>query len=84
MERRTFVEKCLSFLTVGGILLLVGCERQEKPKGFGNQERLWKLVTGQEKSEEPVELRQAKNGPAFYRDASMGKAMAGPIKVEGG
>jgi hypothetical protein len=74
MERRRFIERLFSALTIGSLLLLGGCGKTEKPSGFGNQEKLWELVAGQKKVEEPVELAYSKNTPALYRDASMGKA----------
>lgn len=77
MERRRFVEKILSLFALGSLLLLGtwGCDKYQhkKLKKFGNQDSLWQLATGQEKSEEPVELGYAKETPALYRDASMGK-----------
>jgi hypothetical protein len=85
MERRTFIEKFLMTLILTGLLLLTGCAKKEKPAGFGNQEKLWQMATGQGKLEEPVELTYAKKTPALYRDASMGKADPSFIpKVSGG
>ena len=74
MERRRFLEGLFSALALGGLFFLGGCGKKEKPSGFGNQEELWQLTTGQKKAEEPVELAYSKNTPALYRDASMGKA----------
>lgn len=74
MGRRAFIEGVFSVLVIGGLLLFAGCAKKEKPAGFGNQEKLWQMATGQEKLEEPVELAYAKKTPALYRDASMGKA----------
>jgi hypothetical protein len=85
MGRRIFIKRILSTLLVGGILLFAGCARKEKPAGFGNQEKLWQMATGQERLEEPVELAYAKKTPALYRDASMGKVDPSFIpKVSGG
>ena len=85
MERRRFIEEFLMALTLTGLFLLTGCARKEKPAGFGNEERLWQMATGQGKLEEPVELTYAKKTPALYRDASMGKADPSFIpKVSGG
>ena len=85
MERRTFIERLFSVLALGGMFLAVGCGRSEKPAGFGNQERLWKLATGKGNVEEPVELAYAKETPALFRDASMGKADPSFVpKVSGG
>jgi len=85
MDRRAFIERLFSAVALGSILLLGGCEKGEKPSGFGNEERLWQLANGQEKLEEPIELVYAKKTPALYRDASMGKADASFVpKVSGG
>jgi len=84
MERRRFIEKFLMALTLTGLLLLPGCAKKEKPPGFGNQEKLWQIATGQEKLEEPVELAYAKKTPALYRDASMGKADPSFVPKVGG
>jgi two-component system response regulator AtoC len=52
---------------------------------FGNQGKLWQLASGQAKSEEPVDLAYAKETPALYRDASMGKADPNFVpKITGG
>jgi hypothetical protein len=61
-------------LALGGLFLLVGCGAKEKSAAFGNQEKLWQLVSGQQKIEEPIDLAYSKETPALYRDASMGKA----------
>ncbi len=74
MERRRFMAGLFSALALGGFFALVGCGKKEKAAGFGNQEKLWEMTTGQKKLEEPVELAYSKNTPALYRDASMGKA----------
>jgi hypothetical protein len=74
VERRAFFKTIVSALALGGLLLLVGCGKQEQPVGFGNQEKLWNLVSGQQNTEEPIELAYSKETPALYRDASMGKA----------
>jgi len=84
MERRRFIEGVLSVLAVGGLFLLTGCEKKEKPAGFGNEEKLWQIATGRGKLEEPVELAYSKNTPALYRDASMGKADPSFIPKVGG
>ena len=70
---------------MGGILLLGGCKEREKVGGFGNEERLWDLASGDEKTEEPVEFAYARKTPALFRDASMGKADPSFVpKVSGG
>ncbi len=84
MERRAFIGKVLSALALGGLFVLEGCGKQERPSSHGNQEKLWKLVTGQEKMEQPVDLSYAKETPALYRDASMGKADPNFVPKVGG
>jgi hypothetical protein len=74
MDRRALIQKFFSVLSIGSIFLLGGCRKQEKVEGFGNEERLWDLAIGQEKSKEAVEINYAKKTPALFRDASMGKA----------
>lgn len=56
------------------MLLVLGCGKDEKPLRFGNQERLWQLATTKGDVEEPLDLPYAKETPALFRDASMGKA----------
>jgi hypothetical protein len=74
MNRRTFMEKTIgSVLALGGVLLFAGCRQNPEIPRSGNQEKLWKLATSPEKAEEPLELSYAKDTPAFYRDASLGK-----------
>jgi hypothetical protein len=74
MERRRFLERLLSGLMLGGLLLSLGCSKTETPGRSGNHEGLWQLVTGQKQGDEPLELSYTKETPALYRDASMGKA----------
>ncbi len=74
MNRRAFLEKILAGLVLGGAFLAGGCaKKEEKITRFGNQEKLWNVVTGQVKADEPLALVYAKDTPAFYRDASLGK-----------
>ena len=73
MDRRTFIESFFAALAMGGISILAGCSKKEKPARLGNQEKLWKMASGPEKMEEPLDLAYAKDTPAIYRDASMGK-----------
>ncbi len=73
MERRTFIQRLFEALALGGLFLLIGCKRKEKPAAFGNQGKLWQLVSEKQKIEEPIELAYSKETPALYRDASMGK-----------
>jgi len=85
MERRRSLKRLFSGFVLGTLLLSVGCAKKENPQGFGNEEKLWQLATGQTKMEEPVELTYTKQTPALYRDASMGKADASFVpKVSGG
>jgi hypothetical protein len=84
MERRTFMLRVFEAFTLGGLFLLIGCKAKEKPSAFGNQEKLWNLVSGQQKTEEPVELTYSKDTPAFFRDASMGKADPSFVPKVGG
>ncbi len=85
MERRTFIQRLFEALALGGLFLLIGCKGKEKPAAFGNQEKLWQLVSGQQKIEEPTDLAYSKGTPALYRDASMGKADPNFVpKVTGG
>jgi len=74
MERRTVIQGILSLMALGGMLLSAGCSKTETSPGFGNQDKLWQLTSGQAKAEEPIDPAYAKETPAFYRDASMGKA----------
>jgi hypothetical protein len=60
-------------MALGG-MVLSGCSKAEKAPWFGNQDKLWQLTSVQAKAEEPIELTYAKETPALYRDASMGKA----------
>jgi hypothetical protein len=83
MERRTFIEKLI--LALGGILFLTGCQKKEKVARFGNEDNLWKLTAEEGKIEEPLALDYAKDTPAFYRDASLGKLDPSFLpKVKGG
>lgn len=84
MERRRFIQRCVEAFLLSGIFVLWGCSKKEKPVTFGNQEKLWQIVSGQEKIEEPIELAHAKETPAFYRDASMGKADPSFVPKVGG
>ncbi len=85
MRRRIFFKRLFFVLVIGGLLLLAGCGEKVKPAGFGNQEKLWQLASGEVKAEEPVEPAYAKKTPAFYRDASLGKADPNFVpKVSGG
>ena len=74
MDRRTFIESIFAALTVGGMAILAGCSEKEKPSRLGNQEKLWRMASAPEKLDEPLDLAYAKDTPAIFRDASMGKA----------
>jgi hypothetical protein len=85
MDRRAFIERVFSVLTLGSIVVLGGCGQQEKVERVGNEERLWDLVSGREKLDEPVESAYTKKTPALFRDASMGKTDPSFVpKVSGG
>jgi hypothetical protein len=84
MERRRFIQRCCETLALGGLFFLWGCAKKEKPVTFGNQERLWQMISGEEKAEEPIEFPYAKGTPAIYRDASMGKADPSFVPKVGG
>ena len=86
MERRKFIERLFAGLALGGALLAAGCSGKEEERApFGNQEPLWRLATGGEKADAPLEIAQTKDTPAMFRDASMGKEGANfTPKVEGG
>ena len=84
MERRTFIQRLFEALALGGLFLLVGCKGKEESAAFGNQEKLWQLVNGQQKTEESIELAYSKDTPALYRDASMGKADPSFVPKVGG
>ena len=74
MNRRAFIERILApALALGGVLFLSGCGKNPEVPQSGNQEKLWKLATTPQRAEEPLELSYAKDTPAFYRDASLGK-----------
>ncbi len=84
MERRRFIQRFLEGLMLTGLVVLWGCSKREMPKTHGNQEKLWQMVSGQEKIEEPIELPYAKDTPTIYRDASMGKADPSFVPKVGG
>jgi hypothetical protein len=85
IERRKFLERCLSALTLGGLFVLSGCQKTREPAGFGNQEKLWQLTAGGVKVDEPVEPAYAKDTSAAFRDVSKGKADPSFVpKVVGG
>jgi hypothetical protein len=73
MDRRTFIESIFAALAVGGISILAGCGKKENSPKLGNEEKLWKMASAPEKIEEPLDLTYAKDTPAIYRDASLGK-----------
>jgi len=73
MDRRTFIESIFAALAVGGISLLAGCSKKGNAPRLGNEDKLWKMASAPEKSEALLDLAYAKDTPAIYRDASMGK-----------
>jgi hypothetical protein len=85
MERRAFIEKLIAGIAFGGVFLLNGCQKKEDrlPRS-GSEDPLWKLAQGQAKAEEPLELPYAKETPAFYRDASLGKIDPSFVPKTGG
>ncbi len=84
MNRRLFLEALFGIFALSGFSILAGCSKKEKTPRSGNQEKLWQMAAIQEKSDEPLELSYAKNTPAFYRDASLGKADPNFKPVTGG
>ena len=74
MNRRVFIESIFAALAVGSISILAGCSKKENNSRLGNQEKLWKIASAPEKMDEPLDLAYAKDTPAVFRDASMGKA----------
>jgi hypothetical protein len=73
MDRRTFIESIFAALAVGGVSILAGCSKKGNSPRLGNEDKLWKMASAPEKSEVPLDLAYAKDTPAIYRDASMGK-----------
>jgi hypothetical protein len=55
IERRTFIQRLFEAFNLGGLFLLIGCKGKEKSAAFGNQEKLWQLVNGQQKTEESLD-----------------------------
>lgn len=74
MDRRRFIEFSILAFAAGAVAMVAGCSRTETPPLHGNQEALWKMAAASEKGDEPLDLAYAKDTPAFYRDASFGKA----------
>jgi hypothetical protein len=73
MERRRFIELGIAALTAGAVAIVTGCSKTESVPLLGSQEKLWKMTGVSEKVDEPVDLAYAKDTPAFFRDASLGK-----------
>ena len=84
MERRRFIQRLVETAVLGGLLFLGGCSQEKKPIRVGNQDRLWQIATGQQNAQEPIDLAYTKDTPAFYRDASMGKADPSFVPAVGG
>jgi len=63
--------------------LLVAYQPTQKGKALERSEELWTLIESSTVPPEKV-VAFSKDSPAGFRDASMGKALAGPVKVEGG
>ena len=62
---------------------LVAYQPTQGGKSLERSEELWTLVESSTIPSEKV-IAFSKDFPAGFRDASMGKALTGPIKVEGG
>ena len=84
VERRKFIKELFCVFAVAGLLFLGGCEKAEEPERFGNQEKLWHMVSEQQEISEPLKLPYSKETPALYRDASMGKADPSFVPLVGG
>ena len=84
VKKRRFIENFFYALAISGLLFLGGCEKTEEPERFGNQEKLWHMVSGQQEIMEPLDLPYSKETPAFYRDVSMGKADPSFVPLVGG
>lgn len=74
MNRRAFLESFFAVLTLGGVSFLAACSKKENPSRLGNQEKLWQMASAPGKPDESLLPDYAKETPAFYRDASHGKA----------
>jgi len=74
MDRRRFIVFGVTALAAGVAAMVVGCSKTEAIPPLSNQDKLWKLTDASEKLTEPVDIAYLKNTPAFYRDASLGKA----------
>ena len=73
MERRGFIRFGIVALAAGVVSLFMGCTKTESAPKLANQEKLWTMTAASEKVNEPIDLAYAKNTPAFFRDASLGK-----------
>jgi len=73
MKRRQFIEFCFVALAVSAMSLLTGCGKAEVPQRLGNEDGLWNATMASEQTSVPLELAYAKDTPAFFRDASLGK-----------
>jgi hypothetical protein len=74
MNRRSFLERLIApAFAFGAVLFLSGCGKQADLSRPGNQDKLWKLATGAEIPEVPLQPSYVKDTPVFYRDASLGK-----------
>ena len=62
---------------------LVAYQPTQGGKALERSEELWTLMESSTVPSEKV-VAFSKDSPAGFRDASMGKASAGPVKVEGG
>jgi hypothetical protein len=73
MERRGFFKFGIVALAAGVVSLFAGCSKTESAPKVHNQEKLWSMTAASQNVNEPIELAYAKDTPAFYRDASLGK-----------
>ncbi len=84
MDRRDLLLKIAGALALGP-LLLGACRRRGDLPRSGSGEKLWELASGKAPPNEPPVAAWAKDTPAFFRDASQGKADASFVpKVSGG
>ena len=74
MERRGFVKLSIAGLLACAVPVLAGCGKTESTSQLSNQEKNWSVAVSSAELKEPVDLKYAKNTPAFFKDASFGKA----------
>ena len=74
MERRGFVKLGIAGLLACAVPVLASCGKTESSSKLTNQEKFWSAAASSEEVKEPIDLAYAKNTPAFFKDASFGKA----------